>query len=150
MEGKQYQIDGMHFIDIKLPNANRHSFGIAQSSEKLLYQRDPDASIHWIMELNSLEELQGKEIDFSQVESEAKANQFAEPLVLFTLEQQNISVYTPSAGNNMVIKIDRVDEKYVEGSFSGADYTYFSKNDNITRAVNITGNFRARLKRSGL
>jgi len=147
VEGKQYQVGSIGFYYLKLPTANRSSFMIDFDTQS--YQKAPRGQIQWIMASNSLEELQGKEIDLSTVANEAKAGQYADPNVLFTLEKEDISVSPPltAAGNNLTIKISNIDDNYIEGSFSGSNLDYFSMPDKISKLVNISGGFRAKIYR---
>ena len=152
VEGKQYQVNNIKLKDPKIPqHPNYHRFMIEQNMENSSYQKTPNGHIDWIMESNSIEELQGKEIDFSKIQSEAKAAQFAEPSTGFTLDKEEITVgkCVPTGDkemiDDMVIKIDRLDENYIEGSFSAPNYCYLSVPDKIVRPVSIAGSFRAKL-----
>ncbi|OGW41689.1 MAG: hypothetical protein A2010_09785 [Nitrospirae bacterium GWD2_57_9] len=147
VEGKQYQMGGIGFYYSKLPTANRYHFMIDYDTQS--YQKAPRGQIQWIMTSNSLEELLGKEIDLSTAANEAKAGQYADPNVSFTLEKEDINVYPPltSEGNNLIIKINNIDSNYIEGSFSGSNLDYLSMSDNTSKSVNISGSFRAKIYR---
>ena len=147
VEGKQYQVDGIGFYYIKSPTANRYHFSIDCDAQS--YQKTPRGQIQWVTGSNSLEELQGKEIDLSKIANEAKANQFAEPNILFTLEKEDITVYAPlrSESNNLTLNISSVDSNYIEGSFSGSNFNYLSSSDNISKTVHVNGSFRAKIYR---
>lgn len=147
VEGKQYQVASIGFYYFKSPKANRYHFMIDCDAQS--YQKAPRGQIQWITASNTLEELQGKEIDLSKVANEAKTNQFADPNIMFTLEKEDITVYPPlsSEGINLTLNISSVDSNYIEGSFSGSNFNYLSSSDNISKTVNISGNFRAKLYR---
>jgi len=153
IEGKQYHVGDIAFSFVALRSANRHFIRIGQDHmrSESSYQQRPDGAIQWIMESINLEELQGKEIHFSEIEKAARANRFAVPTVVFTSEQDSLSVYSPlTPGGNMVITLVRINGEYAEGSFSGAEFADVSLPANLARTVQITGSFKARLIRSHL
>jgi hypothetical protein len=143
VEGNQYQVGGVGFYYSQAPHTNRYYIMIDQQTQKT-----PRGQIQWTMELNGLEELIGKQINFSKLESEAKTNKFAEPLAMFTLGK-DIMVHPPLTleDNTLIINITSIDSKYAEGSFSGSDLDFLSTSGKIYKKVNITGRFRAKLYR---
>ena len=145
VEGKEYRITGVGFFYSKLPTSGRFHFMIDSLPQS--NQRAPRGQIQWIMPANRLEELQGTLIDLSAVAREAKAGQYADPNVLFTLEKEDVSVSPSLTGdvNNLTVQIGSVDSNYIQGSFSGSGFDYLSVSDKISKSVNVSGDFRAKL-----
>jgi hypothetical protein len=147
VEDKQYQLNDIQLAYPNIPqHPNYHRFMLDKIWQKSHIRAN--GSIHWIMESNSIEDLKGQEIDFSKIQAEAKDKGFQEPLAGFTLDKEEVTVgpcVTGDMVNNMIIKIDNIDGKYIEGSFSAPHYCYLSVPDKIVRPVSIAGSFRAKL-----
>lgn len=142
VEGQQYQVNDMVFMYAS-PGGNKYSFMLFQD---LLKKKMPSASIHWNMELGGLEELKGAEIDLLKLDSEAKAKGFAPPSVSFQVEEKAEFFPDFYEGGQMSIRINRINEKYIEGSFSGTKFKFIALENKVLRPVDgVTGRFRAKI-----
>jgi hypothetical protein len=98
----------------------------------------PGAMVQWRMRLDSLEQLVGQNLDLNTVDPNKVG-----PLVLLRLTE-DLSVHVQQH-SNAHFKVDRIEEGFVEGSFSGTDLKYVSKTKEMTGKVDITARFRAKL-----
>lgn len=98
----------------------------------------PGAMVQWRMRLDSLEQLVGQNLDLNTVDPNKVG-----PLVLLRLtEDLSVQVQRHS---NVHFKANRIEEGFVEGSFSATDLKYVSKTKEATGKVDITARFRAKL-----
>ncbi len=98
----------------------------------------PGASIQWQMNLDSVENLAGQNLDLNTVTTPAMP-----PLVIFQLTKDLTAHGQEHSG--MHFKIDRIEDRMIEGSFSGKDFMYVSMTKEVTHEVDVTAQFRVKL-----
>ena len=94
--------------------------------------------IQWRMKLESLEQLVGQNLDLKTVDPN-----HIDPVVIFRMTQ-DLSVHGQQH-SNIHFKIDRIEEGFVEGSFSGTDLMYVSRTKEVSHKVDVTAQFRMKL-----
>ena len=98
----------------------------------------PGAMVQWRMRLDSLKQLEGKNLDLNTVDPNNVG-----PLVLLRLTE-DLSAHARQY-SNVHFKIDRIEQGFVEGSFTTKDLQYVSKTKKLSGKVDITARFRAKL-----
>lgn len=161
VEGKEYRVDGVKLeIEHDIHHPGYYRFSLIQSPDWTSYQSSPTGHIFWIMGLISLNELGGKKINLREIQDEARQYQIHRPVHSeFTLDKEDQIVgpcgtklsSIPSAKDYdiddfMSVKIEHIDNNFIEASFSAMNYCYLSGPEK-GKIVDVRGSFRARLKR---
>ena len=133
VEGKSYEVKDPTLVVTRMP-LNMHFFDLTDLSTRLV----PGALVQWRMKLESLEQLVGENLDLKTVDPN-----HIEPVVIFRITQ-DLSVHGQQH-SNIHLKIDRIEDDIVEGSFSGKDLVYVSRTQEMTRKVDVTAQFRVNL-----
>lgn len=132
-EGKTYEVKGST-LTVTHMLENVHFFDLTYYPMTAV----PGAMVQWRMRLDSLEQLVGKNLDLNTVDPNK-----VEPLVLLRFSEDLSVQYQRNSKAHF--KIERIEEGFIEGSFSGNDLVYVSKAKKVTGKVDITARFRAKL-----
>jgi hypothetical protein len=133
VEGKSYEVKNPTLVVTRMP-FNIHFLDLTNSSTSLA----PGALVQWRMKLESLEQLVGENLDLKTVDPN-----HIEPVVIFRITQ-DLSVHSQQH-SNIHLKIDRIKDDIVEGSFSGKDLVYVSRTQEVAGKVDVTAQFRVNL-----
>jgi hypothetical protein len=134
VEGKSYVVEGATLTVTHMPFDLRF-FDLTYPHKRLI----PGAMIQWRMKmkLKSVEELVGQNLDLKAVDPN-----HIEPVAIFRMTQ-DLSMQGQQH-SNIHFKIDRIENGFVEGSFSGKDLQYVSGTNELTGKVDVTAQFRAK------
>ena len=133
VEGQNYEVKKPTLIITRMP-FNMHFFELTYLAVHLV----PEALIQWQMKLESLDQLVEQNLNLKAVDPN-----HIDPVVIFRMTQ-DLSVHGQKY-SNIQLKIDRIKEGVVEGSFSGKDLLYVSRTKKETRKVDVTAQFRVKL-----
>ncbi len=133
VEGQHYEVKGPTLVVTRMP-FNMHFLDLTHLPAHLV----PGAMIQWRMKLESLEQLVGQNLDLKTVDPN-----HIDPVVIFRMTQ-DLSVHGQQH-SNIHFKIDRIEEGFVEGSFSGTDLMYVSRTKEVSHKVDVTAQFRMKL-----
>jgi hypothetical protein len=133
VEGQSYEVKNPSLVVTRMP-FNMHFFDLTY----LPMSSVPGAMVQWRMKLESLEQLVGLNLDLKDMDP----NQIA-PVAIFRIPP-DLSV---QGNENSIIhlKIERIVEGFIEGSFSGKDLVVISRTNEERRKVDVTAQFRAKL-----
>lgn len=133
VEGQSYEVNGSSLIVTYLVD-NVYSLELTDSSRRLV----PSALIQWRMKLESVDQLAGQNLDLKSVDPNR-----INPVAIFRITE-DLSV-RGKPYSKFHLKIERIEEGFVEGSFSGKDLWYASRTKEVAHKVDVTARFRARL-----
>ncbi|MDH3257756.1 MAG: hypothetical protein OEM27_09055 [Nitrospinota bacterium] len=133
VEGQSYEVKDPTFMVTRI-KGKLHLMDLTHFPKSSM----PGASIQWQMNLDSVENLAGKNLDLNTVTPPAMP-----PLVIFQLTK-DLTAHGQEQ-SDMHFKIDRIEEGMIEGSFSGKDFMYVSMTKEVTHEVDVTARFRVQL-----
>ena len=127
IDGQQYELHDAEFAVVDLADGARFiDFGDAFAV--------PGAVFQWTTSFASIDELAGRELSFNEPGFSVLFN----PI-------EDVGAY-PDEGSSGSLRISKIEDGLVVGSFSGKNLLYVSMTES-TRRVDVTGLFRARLVR---
>ncbi len=133
VEGQSYEVEDPTFMVTRIKD-KLHLMDLAHSPRSSV----PGATIQWQMNLESMENLVGQNLDLNTVSAPT-----APPMVIFQLTKDLTAHGQEHSG--MHFKINRMKEGTIEGSFSGKDFMYVSMTKEVTHEVDVTAQFRVKL-----
>jgi len=133
VEGQSYERKDPQFTVTRIKN-NLHMIDLTFYPMSSF----PGANIQWRMNMESLDQLAGQNLDLNTVDSTKIG-----PLVIFKLTE-DITAHAQQH-SPMHFKIDRIAEDFIEGSFSGKEFMYVSMTKEVTHEVDVTAQFRLKL-----
>lgn len=133
VEGQSYEVEYPTFMVTRI-KGDLHMMDLTHSPMNSV----PGASIQWQMILDSVENLAGQNLDLNTVTTPAMP-----PLAIFQLTK-DLAAHGQEH-SDMHLKIDRVVDGKIEGSFSGKNLMYVSMTKEVTHEVDVTARFRVKL-----
>jgi hypothetical protein len=133
VEDQSYEVKDPTFMITRIKD-NLHMMDLTHFPKSSM----PGATIQWQMNLDSVENLAGKNLDLNTVTTPGMP-----PLVIFQLTK-DLTAHGQEQ-SDMHFKIDRIEEGMIEGSFSGKDFMYVSMTKEVTHEVDVTARFRVQL-----
>jgi hypothetical protein len=133
VEGQSYEVKNPTLVVTRMP-FNMHFLDLSYPPKPLV----PGATIQWRMKLESLEQLVGQNLDLKDVDP----NQVA-PVAIFRITP-DLSVQGQQK-SDIHLKIERIVEGFIEGSFSGKDLVFISRTKEERHKVDVTAEFRVKL-----
>jgi hypothetical protein len=133
VEGQSYEVKNPSLFVTRMP-FNMHFLDLTYPPKPLV----PGATIQWRMKLESLEQLVGQNLTLKNVDPNKVG-----PVAIFRITP-DLSVQ--GTENSIIhLKIDRIVEGFIEGSFSGKDLAFISRAKEERPKVDVTARFRAKL-----
>jgi hypothetical protein len=133
VEGKSYEVKDPALVVTRMP-FNMYFFDLTDLSTRLV----PGALVQWRMKLESLEQLVGQNLNLKTVHPN-----HIDPVVIFRMTQ-DLSVQG-QPHSNIHLKIDRIEDDIIEGSFSGKSLVYVSRTKEVSHEVDVAAQFRMKL-----
>jgi hypothetical protein len=133
VEGQSYEVKNPSLAVTRMP-FNMHFFDLTYPPKPLV----PGATIQWRMKLESLEQLVGQNLHLKEVDPNHVA-----PVAIFRITP-DLSVHGQQ-NSDIHLKIERIVEGFIEGSFSGKDLVFISRTKEERHKVDVTAEFRAKL-----
>ncbi len=134
IEGQTYEVVDPVFRALPIKD-KLHLMELTQVPMKAV----PGTTVQWQMTLDSVETLAGQNLDLNSITPEK-----APPLSIFQMTK-DLTAHSQEQ-SVLHLKIDRIEDGYVEGSFTGKAFMFVSMTKEMTHEVDVTARFRARLE----
>ena len=136
VDGKAYAVSDPVFTVVQIKKSNLHFLDLTQASVSAI----PGVAIQWRMDFEDIDSLVGKNIDLDEV------NAVDTPAIMSLVMDEDLSLFNDQE-SKVHVQIDSIREGHAAGTFSGKNLVYVSKTKDVVRRVDVSGEFKVKLKK---